>query len=187
MYHLIQRALSFYTPEINQAPKQGIPSAVLIPFFQKKGELYILFTKRTELVQYHKGEVSFPGGVRSKEDLNLLSTALRETEEELGVKPQDIKILGELEPYLTSTGFLIKPFVGYIPWPYPLSPNPKEIASLLEIPLLEILSKKEKEIIYRKGDELKKSICYQTERYQIWGATAFILKRLLTLIQRALK
>ena len=89
------------------------PSAVLVPIYHKQGEYYILFTKRTEDVKNHKGQISFPGGVHQEEDRTLVDTALRESAEEIGLMPNDVEVLGELDDTTTVTSsFIISPFVG---------------------------------------------------------------------------
>ena len=93
-------------------------SAVLIPIFCKDGEYSILFTQRSEQMPHHKGQISFPGGARSKADATLRDTALRESREEIGLKAKDAEIVGELDDTPTTTsGYNISPFVAFIPYP----------------------------------------------------------------------
>src|SRR4030043_592103 len=115
-------------------------AAVLIPLFKKDGEYYILFTRRTDTVEHHKGQISFPGGRQDKKDKNLLATALREAQEEMGIAPRDVKILGELDDFCTvTTDFCVSPFVALISYPYPFKVNPHEIAEVIEAPLSALL------------------------------------------------
>lgn len=116
-----------------------IQAATLIPLFQDKDLLTVLLTRRTNLVKDHKGQISFPGGVRDGDEL-LRTTALREAWEEMGIRPEDVQIFGELDDLPTVTGYLISPFVGSIPYPYPFSPNPIEIDAPLAIPVEHLLS-----------------------------------------------
>ncbi|MBW1897149.1 MAG: CoA pyrophosphatase, partial [Deltaproteobacteria bacterium] len=89
------------------------PAAVLFPLLKKNGEVHILFTKRTQTVRAHKGQISFPGGVRDQGDESLLATALREAREEIGLQPEDVDVIGSLEPVSTITsGFFIYTYVG---------------------------------------------------------------------------
>ena len=159
-------------------------AAVLIPLFKKTGEYHILFTKRTEKVPHHKGQISFPGGQWDKEDPDLLATALRETEEEMGIAPQDVQILGELDDFCTaSSDFCISPFVGLIPYPYPFRVNPHEIAEVIEAPL-DVLRQENhmrQEIFSRDGEPFPVYF-YEYQDYTIWGATARILKEFLDLL-----
>jgi 8-oxo-dGTP pyrophosphatase MutT (NUDIX family) len=105
-------------PEQTSVSVNLTPAAVLLPLLHKDEELHILFTKRTQTVKAHKGQVSFPGGVRDPDDESLLKTALREAQEEIGLRPEDVEILGALDPITTvTTDFLVYTFVGQIPFP----------------------------------------------------------------------
>jgi len=159
-------------------------AAVLIPLFKKTGEYHILFTKRTEKVAHHKGQISFPGGQQDKKDPDLLTTALREAEEEMGIAPRDVQILGELDDFCTaSTDFCISPFVGLIPYPYPFRVNPHEIAEVIEAPLRVLRQENQmrQEIFLRDGEPFPVYF-YEYQDYTIWGATARILKEFLDLL-----
>ena len=112
-----------------------MPAAVLILLYAKNGSFHVLLNKRSELVEYHKGEISFPGGARDPEDRDFVDTALRETEEEMGVSRGDITILGQLDDIITRTNFGVRVYVGTIPYPYPFNPSADEIAEVLEIPI----------------------------------------------------
>ena len=158
-------------------------AAVLLPLFKKGGDCHILFTKRSDQVKYHKGEISFPGGVVDEEDLELVNTALREAHEEIGLEKGDVQILGILDDIVTVTEFIVTPIVGLFPYPYPFKVSEVEIAELIEVPLSSLLdencfSKKE---ITRGG---RKEIvhAYQYGKHTIWGATARILKQFLDLL-----
>jgi len=158
-------------------------AAVLVPLFKKGGDCHILFTKRSDQVKYHKGEISFPGGVVDEEDLELINTALREAHEEIGLEKSDVQILGILDDIVTVTEFIVTPIVGLFPYPYPFKVSEVEIAELIEVPLSSLLdencfSKKE---ITRGG---RKEIvhAYQYGTHTIWGATARILKQFLDLL-----
>lgn len=160
------------------------PAAVLIPLYERDGEYYILFTKRTERLEHHKGQISFPGGARHQEDRDLLDTALRETFEEVGVKPGDVEILGELDRMGTVTSnFLITPFVGIIPYPYTFTVSEDEIEELVEVPISALLDKEN----YREERHEYEGRTYVGSFFDcggkvIWGATAKILKQFLDLV-----
>jgi 8-oxo-dGTP pyrophosphatase MutT (NUDIX family) len=95
-------------------------AAVLLPLFKNATDYHLVFTKRTETLTHHKGQVSFPGGSFEPSDGDLLTTALRESYEEVGIRPEHVSILGRLDDLSTfSTSFTISPFVGLIPYPYP--------------------------------------------------------------------
>jgi 8-oxo-dGTP pyrophosphatase MutT (NUDIX family) len=159
-------------------------AAVLIPLFKKKGEYHILFTRRTDKVEHHKGQISFPGGRRDEKDKDLLTTALREAREEMGIEKKDVRILGELDDICTATSdFCVSPFVALIPYPYPFKVNSQEIEEVLEVPLSVLLdeSRFRQEVHQRDGKPFLINY-YQHKDHTIWGATATILKQLLDLL-----
>jgi len=158
-------------------------AAVLVPLFKKDEDCHLLFTKRSEEVKYHKGEISFPGGVVDEEDSELISTALREAFEEIGLRESDVTIIGVLDDIVTTTEFIVTPFVGFFPYPYSFKPSPIEIAELIEVPLSFLLDENcfsESEIFRGGRNEIVYN--YQYGRHIIWGATAKILKQFLDLI-----
>ena len=158
-------------------------AAVLVPLFKKGEDCHLLFTKRSDQVKYHKGEISFPGGVVDEEDLELINTALREAHEEIGLRESDIQIIGVLDDIVTITEFIVTPIVGLFPYPYPFKVSEKEIAELVEVPLSYLLddnSFSEREIF--RGGQNEIVYAYQYGKHTIWGATARILKQFLDLI-----
>ena len=160
------------------------PAAVLLPIYEKEGEYYILFTKRTQKVEHHKGQISFPGGARHEHDRDLKDTALRETFEEIGVRPGDVTILGELDNMSTLTSnFLITPFVGIIPYPYEFIINEDEIEELVEVPLSALADERNyREEVYIIEGAPNMGRVYEYNGRVIWGATARILKQFLDLV-----
>jgi 8-oxo-dGTP pyrophosphatase MutT (NUDIX family) len=158
-------------------------AAVLVPLFKKREECHLLFTKRSEEVKYHKGEISFPGGVVDEEDSELISTALREAFEEIGLKESDVQVIGVLDDIVTVTEFIVTPIVGLFPYPYPFKVSEVEIAELIEVPLASLLDEdsfSEREIM--RAGQREVVFAYQYEKHIIWGATARILKQFLDLI-----
>jgi 8-oxo-dGTP pyrophosphatase MutT (NUDIX family) len=156
-------------------------SAVLVPVFLKKGQYHLLFIQRTERVKYHKGQISFPGGAYEKNDGLILNTALREAEEEIGLIPKDVQILGELDDVLTATSnYIISPFVGLILYPYDFRPDKWETEELLEIPIADLQDKTcfSEGVTEYNGVEVETYFYRHGER-SIWGATAKILKQFL--------
>ena len=124
------------------AAPNRVPAAVLIPLYRKQGQYYILFIKRTEKVKDHKGQISFPGGNYQAEDETLLSTALRECAEEVGLGAEGIDILGELDDEVTSTSnYIVTPFVGLIPWPCRFQLSDYEVEEIIEVPISALLDK----------------------------------------------
>lgn len=165
--------------------KEGYrPSAVLIPIYENKNEHYIVLTKRTQSVMYHKGQISFPGGAYDKEDGDLADTALREAFEEIGVRADDVEILGNLDDQSTYTSkFIITPFVGAIPYPYKFKVSGREVEELIEAPVSALLNPSA--YSPETQDEEGKSYpwgnyCYG--KYRITGITARILKQVLDLV-----
>ena len=115
-------------------------SAVLLPIYYKEGQCYVLFTKRTEMVKNHKGQISFPGGAYQEGDGRLVNTALRECTEEIGLVAEEVEILGELDDTITSN-YIISPFVAFIPWPYQFKVDASEVEELLEVPISALLNR----------------------------------------------
>lgn len=154
-------------------------AAVLLPLYHDRGETYVLFTRRTETVEHHKGQISLPGGAEDESDAGPLETALRETEEELGIPRTHVTILGILDDVSTFvSGFVITPFVGVIPHPVPLRMNPHEIAEVLSVPLAAFRdpSKLRVEKRTRPTGERIEVYFYDSGPHVIWGATARIMK-----------
>jgi len=161
------------------------PSAVLVPLYEKEGQYHLLYTLRSLQVRDHKGQISFPGGVQETSDSNLIQTALRESEEEIGLKPGSVEIIGELEDILTPTQYRITPFVGLIPHPYSFTLNAIEIAELVEVPLNFLLEPAN--LCYGRPDIEDcqwDTPFFRYERHTIWGATGRITKELVELIQQ---
>ena len=170
----------------DQADVPSIPAAVLIPLFYENSELMMLFTQRTYLVKHHRGQISFPGGVHDPDDDNLLATALRESQEEIGLAPQEVDVLGFLNATLTITGFRVYSFVGLVPYPYEFLLNDREVARLMAFPVRQLLQPHR----WRTGPhdwEGKHSTVYYCKMPQttIWGATARILVDFLALLHPA--
>ncbi|MFO8100720.1 MAG: CoA pyrophosphatase [Dehalococcoidia bacterium] len=167
----------------------AVPSAVLIAIFEKNGEDHILFTKRTDTVEHHKGQISFPGGRRDIEDENLLQTALRESYEEVGIRPEDVEIVGDLDDEKTHvSNYVISPYVGFIPYPYPFKTSPEEVEQLLEIPISALIDKANfRQEIQTSGEKRYRAYFYYYGDDVIWGATSRILKRFFNLVCAGMK
>jgi 8-oxo-dGTP pyrophosphatase MutT (NUDIX family) len=111
------------------------PAAVLIPFLQKDSKWHILFTRRTDTLPEHSGQVAFPGGRKDPQDSSPKATALREAYEEINLKPVDVRILGYLQKIPTITNYCVTPVVGLISWPYNFSLRKEEVSKIFTIPL----------------------------------------------------
>jgi 8-oxo-dGTP pyrophosphatase MutT (NUDIX family) len=164
------------------------PSAILAPIYYQEGQYHIIFTRRTELVHHHKGEISFPGGGYHPDDKNLLTTALRESSEEIGLAPQDVEVLGELDDTPTrGSPYIITPFVGFILPDYQFKTNGFEIAELIRIPISALMEKgcRRDESPVMLGDRLVIPSVYTYQDKRIIGATARILLQFLDLYVQA--
>ena len=157
-------------------------AAVLVLLYYKNGQLHVLLTERSHDVEYHKGEISFPGGAVDKDDEDLQSTALRETFEEIGLQPQDVEVIGQLDDVVTITNFNVSPYVGL--WrasdPPQFVPAEREVASILEVPVRDLLDDSNAEIeLRRRAGELVLVPAYSHDGRHIWGVTAAILRQFL--------
>jgi 8-oxo-dGTP pyrophosphatase MutT (NUDIX family) len=161
-----------------------VPSAVLIPLYQKQGHYYIVLNRRTEKVKDHKGQISFPGGARDSDDRTLLHTAVRESREEIGLRRKDIEVIGELDDELTTTSkYIVTPFIAIIPWPYRFKKNKDEVAEIIQIPIEALLEKgRVSEGSETLNSQPIESYIYNYRGKIVWGATARILKKLLDII-----
>ncbi len=162
-------------------------AAVLIPLLCKDGEWHVLLTQRTQSVEHHKGQISFPGGACDPEDENLRATALRETYEEIGVPPEAVAVLGALDDFPTVTGFVVTPYVGVIPHPFAYRLNTHEVEAVIEVPLSFLrdpahLRMEQREHGGRIYDVHAWDYRLGPHTYTVWGATAHMLKNLIELM-----
>ncbi len=153
----------------------NIQSAVLVTLAQRDGQLWTVFTRRPDDLRRHAGEISLPGGRLEPEDTSLVHTALREAEEEVGLDPAGVTILGALPPTPTmATGYAIYPFVGAIAGDLTWRPSPAEVAELIELPLGAVLDGHARRRLTRRGLIIRTDT-YVVGDHLIWGATARIL------------
>lgn len=154
-----------------------IPAAVLIPIVHRDGKLSILLTKRTAHLKHHAGQVSFPGGRVSEEDSGRQFTALRETEEEIGLKLDESSLVGKLPEYDIRTGFRVTPVVGWVDAPFHCSIDPNEVEFIFEVPLDLVLDLNSYEVSSdSSGSEKRYYYRLPYQDYEIWGATAGMLR-----------
>jgi 8-oxo-dGTP pyrophosphatase MutT (NUDIX family) len=172
-------------PSLDQIPRgdANISSVVVLLGWNRETEgVEIVLTKRTQLVETHKGQVSFPGGYWESHDKHVLETALRETDEEIGAKSSDIEVIGALEPVITRGEVLIYPWVGVLQLPYPFSPNPGEVERLMFLPLIELISEGLQPVEVEMGALKVKSTGITVGGELVWGATARMLEQLRALL-----
>ncbi len=170
---------------IDEPGRRG--SAVLVPLYRDRGQYHIIFIKRTDTVKVHKGQICFPGGGRDRKDKTLLDTALRESREEIGLRPEDIKIIGELDDEITTTSnYVVTPFVAIIPWPYQFCAEKAEVAEIISAPLAALMDQRclEADIETLEGGIVVDSYRYHYRGRVIWGATARILHKFLEILAR---
>lgn len=167
-------------PGFGPPPDWGVlrDAAVLVPLVDRD-EPTVIFTQRTANLTAHAGQISFPGGRMEPTDSSPEDTALRETEEEIGLVRSRIEILGRLDTYLTRTGFRVTPVVGLVKPPFTLTPDPTEVAEIFEVPLSFILDPENPRRHSREflGKERYFYVFPYEQRY-IWGATAGMLVNL---------
>jgi 8-oxo-dGTP pyrophosphatase MutT (NUDIX family) len=173
-----------YEPEtrgdglLRRSPEEIRSAAVLVPVVERDDQLTVLFTRRTAHLHDHAGQISFPGG-RAEASESPLDTALRETEEEIGLARQHVEPLGELSEYVTVTGYRVTPVVGLVRPPFELAPDDFEVAEIFEVPLAFLLdpaNHQRNSVVYEGLHRHYYAMPYG--QYYIWGATAGMLMNL---------
>jgi 8-oxo-dGTP pyrophosphatase MutT (NUDIX family) len=156
-----------------------MPASVLVPIISHADGLTVLFTQRTAQLRAHSGQVSFPGGRAEPEDATPEFTALRETQEEIGLAPERVEVVARMPDYLTRTGFRVTPVVGLVAPPLELVPDSREVASVFEVPLAFLLdpANHKRETRELAGKAVGFWVIEHGER-RIWGATAGMLMTL---------
>jgi 8-oxo-dGTP pyrophosphatase MutT (NUDIX family) len=147
-------------------------AAVLVPLTYVNGEWLLLFTRRTDRVQSHKGQVSFPGGASDEGETTPEQTALREAEEEIGMRPADVKVLGWLSQLITISSYRVTPIVGVIPWPYAFKVASIEVARVFTIPLLWLSDRNNYWEFFLRDSERSLITYHPYDGELLWGATA---------------
>lgn len=160
------------------------PAAVLVPIVARAERPSVLLTRRTDHLHHHPGQISFPGGRVEAADTSPIDTALRETEEEIGLNRRHIELIGTLPDYLTGTGFRVTPVVGLVTPPFELTLDAFEVAEAFEVPLSHFLdpSNHEQHSIEHEG-RLRSFHAMPYQGYFIWGATAGIIMSLYRLLR----
>ena len=186
-YDTIRKTLGARIPkQIQDQNLNSIHAAVLIPLFSDNGEYKILFTKRSSQVKTHKGQISFPGGMMEEGDQSLQETALREAYEEIGLLKEDVEILGKADDTTTVvSNFIVRPFVGVIPYPYDFTISYDEVERIIEVPFRVFY---ENDPQYRQNSAVFEGVTYPGSAFKykgdvIWGATARILENLVGILE----
>ena len=181
---LARELLRDYTPHAVEAGDFKL-AAVLILLYHHDGAERVLLTRRTDTVEHHKGQISFPGGGVHDEDADLAATALRETWEEVGVRPEHVELLGRLDDIITISDYHVAPYVGVLlKTPYEFVTSPLEVAEVLEPPLEHLLDDANLELETRVNNGTVRLVpAYTWEGHRVWGATARMLQELLELLR----
>ncbi|MDY7579832.1 CoA pyrophosphatase [Herbaspirillum sp. RTI4] len=164
-----------------QAGRTPSPAAVLIPIVLRSDGPTLLFTQRTADLRNHGGQVSFPGGRVEADDRSVIDTALRETEEEIGLPRSQIEVIGSLPEYFTGTGYRVTPVAALVQPPLSLTPNPGEVAEIFEVPfafLMNGMNHERRTIVLESEFGSRTFYTMPYQRFFIWGATAGMLRNL---------
>ena len=161
------------------------PAAVLVPLFRRDDAWHVLLTQRTQDVPSHKGQVAFPGGKVEPDDRDRTHTALREAEEEIGLAQAHVHVLGQLDELITVSRWRITPVVGVFEHPYTFTPSQRELAAIFDVPLAWLADPANLVVTQRPpllpGPPVE-VYHFLYGAYDIWGATARILRNLLEMI-----
>ena len=172
------QAIRRYSPK-SVVAKGFKPAAVLVPIQEIAGEHYLTLIERAATLHSHGGEIAFPGGNVTTEDKDTLAAALREFQEEIGIDPENVQIIGQLDQVTVSSGYLVTPFVGIVSSPFTVSPNEQEVKSVISIPVSALLEPDCFAAELKADGRARIIYHFRYKALDIWGATARILKQLL--------
>jgi 8-oxo-dGTP pyrophosphatase MutT (NUDIX family) len=165
-----------------------IDAAVLVPLVSRGREPSVLLTRRTAHLKAHAGQIAFPGGRRDPGDVDAVATALRETEEEVGIPPSRVRVIGRLARYVTRTGFAVTPVVGIVSPPIAPRPEPGEVDEVFEVPLAFLVDRANHQRHSRDVAGVRRSFyAMPYGDYYIWGATAGMIVNLVDVLDGAMK
>ena len=180
MINQIEKKLKSF---IGLPPKDGLPKAAVLIAVTDHTQPEIIYTLRSRKLSSHSGEVSFPGGMSEESDDSLIDTALRESEEEVGLKKQDVKIIGSLDTMVSRFNISVTPFVGIISNEVKLTTTSEEIESIFKVPLTFLLQDDRfRNDPVKRGNETFYVPAYKYDSYIIWGLTAMITVNFLNLV-----
>ena len=168
-------------PELNADQREPVPAAVLLPMVLRQNQLNLLLTLRTAHLNDHAGQISFPGGRVDAEDTDPVATALRETEEEIGLSRRHIEVIGCLPDYQTGTGFRVTPVAALVHPPFELEADSFEVAEIFEVPMAFLMNganHQRRSAVLPNRPGRRSFYCMPYEQYFIWGATAAMLRNL---------
>ena len=161
--------------------KAGRAAAVLIPLVERETGLTVLLTERALHLRHHPGQISFPGGGAEPQDNTLIDTALREAEEEVGVLPSEVEVIGALPEYRTISGYAMTPVIGFVSPHHTITIDPNEVASTFEVPLAFLMNRQNHLVHMAQRPPNQYPVYFiPWENRMIWGATAAILRNLST-------
>ena len=180
----LRDALTALLPHADAAD-HAKPAGVLVPLYVRDGAWHVLLNVRSAQLREHKGELAFPGGSLDDGDADMQSCALREADEEMGIQPADVTILGALGTVLTRTGYHVWPTVGAIPYPYAFNVSVREVAEVVEVPLESMLadSSLRHEARLLGDGSVQTRVAFAHGPHLIYGATATILEQLLSIVR----
>ncbi|CAI8164969.1 CoA pyrophosphatase [Pseudidiomarina mangrovi] len=158
--------------------KRMRPAAVLIALLEQDGELQVILTQRQAGLRHHAGQISFPGGSQEPDDHDLLHTALREAQEEIGLNPADVQLIGQLQDYPVISNFIVRPFVALVTPRAPLRPQQSEVAEIFTVPLKHVLHQRHHYAYKLQRFIYDRVYFIPYQQRNIWGATAGMLREL---------
>jgi len=184
------RRLSLALKEVEPAPRAALANnrnaaAVLVPLFERAGEMHVVYIRRSDHVESHRGQVAFPGGRVDPKDRTLLDAALREAHEEVGIPPREVQVLGGFSAaQTTTTGIIVAPFVGVIPSTLPLTPDPHEVAEIFDVPLSALRDPACRgDYQWNQNGTVRRFPAILYGGQTIWGLTLRITERLLKVLK----
>jgi len=184
------KMVNYDRPSVEAAMRKNIgakQSAVLLLLYPKNEQLHTLLMLRTKYKGVHSAQISFPGGKKEEYDVDLKATALRETEEEIGIRTNNLKVLGQLsEVFIPPSGFLVTPFVAYTDDPGEFIPEPLEVDELIEVSIDHLMNDaniKQKEIFVQSINSNINAKYFDVKGHVVWGATAMMISELREIIR----